>query len=80
MKALVEGGEVIEPLRERILGRTTAADVVNPANQETFIFAGELLDEDKCDLIDALGVDEVKVRTAADLRNPLWPVRQVLRP
>jgi DNA-directed RNA polymerase subunit beta' len=63
MKALVEGGEVIEPLRERILGRTTAADVVNPANQETFIFAGELLDEDKCDLIDALGVDEVKVRT-----------------
>ncbi len=63
MKALVEGGEVIEPLRERILGRTTAADVVNPANQETFIFAGELLDEDKCDQIDALGVDEVKVRT-----------------
>jgi DNA-directed RNA polymerase subunit beta' len=63
MKALVEGGEVIEPLRERILGRTTAADVVNPETQETVIYAGELIDEDKCDLIDALGVDEVKVRT-----------------
>ncbi|HEY9191592.1 MAG TPA: DNA-directed RNA polymerase subunit beta' [Methyloversatilis sp.] len=63
MKALVEGGEVIEPLRERILGRVTAADVVNPETQETVIYAGELIDEDKCDLIDALGVDEVKVRT-----------------
>ncbi|MCQ9376381.1 DNA-directed RNA polymerase subunit beta' [Methyloversatilis sp. XJ19-13] len=63
MKALVEGGEVIEPLRDRILGRTTAADVVNPETQATVIYAGELLDEDKCDLIDSLGVDEVKVRT-----------------
>ncbi|MBU0604652.1 MAG: DNA-directed RNA polymerase subunit beta' [Gammaproteobacteria bacterium] len=63
MKALVEGGEVIEPLRERILGRTTAADVVNPETQETVLFAGALLDEDSCDLIDSLGVDEVKVRT-----------------
>ena len=32
MKALVEGGEVIEPLRERILGRSVAADVVNPGD------------------------------------------------
>ena len=63
MKALVEGGEVIEPLRERVLGRVTAADVVNPETQETVIFAGELIDEDRCDLMDSLGVDEVKVRT-----------------
>jgi DNA-directed RNA polymerase subunit beta' len=63
MKALIEGGEVIEPLRDRILGRTTAADVVNPETQATVIYAGELLDEDRCDLIDTLGVDEVKVRT-----------------
>src|SRR5881628_3045614 len=34
MKALIEGGEVIEPLRERILGRAVAADVVNPETQE----------------------------------------------
>ncbi|MFW2455388.1 DNA-directed RNA polymerase subunit beta', partial [Methyloversatilis discipulorum] len=59
MKALVEGGEVIEPLRERVLGRVTAADVVNPETQETVIYAGELIDEDRCDLMDSLGVDEV---------------------
>jgi DNA-directed RNA polymerase subunit beta' len=63
MKALIEGGEVVEPLRERILGRVTAEDVVNPDTQETAIEAGSLLDENAVDLIESLGVDEVKVRT-----------------
>jgi len=63
MRAIIEGGEVVEPLRDRILGRTAADDVVNPETQETAIFAGSLLDEDACDLIDSLGVDEVRVRT-----------------
>ena len=63
MKALIEGGEVIEALRERILGRVTVYDVVNPETDETVIDAGTLIDEDLCDLIDQLGIDEVKVRT-----------------
>ncbi|WP_108722506.1 DNA-directed RNA polymerase subunit beta', partial [Thauera phenolivorans] len=63
MKALIEGGEVIEPLRDRILGRVCADDVVNPETQETAIEAGTLLDEDTVELIESLGVDEVKVRT-----------------
>ena len=62
-KALIEGGETIEPLRERILGRTTADDVVNPDNQAVVFPAGTLLDEDAVELIDNLGIDEVKVRT-----------------
>ncbi|MBD5803403.1 DNA-directed RNA polymerase subunit beta' [Azoarcus sp. Aa7] len=64
MKALIEGGEVIEALRERILGRVCAEDVVNPDSQETEIEAGTLLDENAVDLIERLGIDEVKVRTA----------------
>jgi DNA-directed RNA polymerase subunit beta' len=63
MKALVEGGDVVEPLRDRILGRVAAFDVIHPDTGETVIDAGELLDESKVDLIDELGVDEVKVRT-----------------
>src|SRR5437773_532308 len=63
MKALVEGGEVIEPLRERILGRTVVTDVVNPESQETLYEAGKLLGEDEVDQIELLGIDEVKVRT-----------------
>jgi DNA-directed RNA polymerase subunit beta' len=63
MKALVEGGEVIEALRDRILGRVVVADVVNPETQETVFEVGKLLDEDAVELIDHLGIDEVRVRT-----------------
>ncbi|MDR1064043.1 MAG: DNA-directed RNA polymerase subunit beta' [Azoarcus sp.] len=63
MKALIEGGEVVEPLRDRILGRVCAEDVVDPETHETVIEAGSLLDENAVDLIDQLGVDEIKVRT-----------------
>jgi DNA-directed RNA polymerase subunit beta' len=63
MKALVEGGEVIEALRERILGRVTASDVLHPETQEVLYGAGTLLNEDEVDAIEALGIDEVKVRT-----------------
>jgi len=63
MKALVEGGEVIEPLRERILGRVAAVDIVDPYTQETAISSGTLLDEEMVDYIDRLGIDEVRVRT-----------------
>ena len=64
MRAIVEGGEVIESLRDRILGRTTADDVLNPETQAVIIPAGQMIDEDACDLIEQMGVDEVRVRTA----------------
>jgi len=63
MKAMVEGGEVIEPLRDRILGRVAGTDIVNPETQETVYEAGTLLDEDMVEEIERLGIDEVKVRT-----------------
>ncbi|WP_047250417.1 DNA-directed RNA polymerase subunit beta' [Chromobacterium subtsugae] len=64
MKAVLQGGDVIEALRDRILGRVTAVDVVDPSTGETVIEAGTLLDEQMVDSIDSLGIDEVKVRTA----------------
>jgi len=63
MKAMVEGGEVIEPLRDRILGRVAGTDIVNPETQETLYEAGTLLDEDMVEEIERVGIDEVKVRT-----------------
>ncbi|MBI2287151.1 MAG: DNA-directed RNA polymerase subunit beta', partial [Nitrosomonadales bacterium] len=63
MKAIVEGGEVIEALRERILGRVVSADVVNPETAETLYEAGVLLDEAAVERIEVLGIDEVRVRT-----------------
>ena len=63
MKAVVQGGDVIEALRDRILGRVTASDVVDPSSGETLVEAGTLLTEKLVDMIDQSGVDEVKVRT-----------------
>ena len=63
MKAVVQGGDVIEPLRDRILGRVVAADVVDPSSGATLVAAGTLLSEAMVDAIDNSGVDEVKVRT-----------------
>jgi DNA-directed RNA polymerase subunit beta' len=63
MKALIEGGEIIEPLRERILGRVVTDDIINIENQEVVFPAGMLLDEEAVDLIESLGIDEAKVRT-----------------
>ncbi len=63
VKALVEGGEVVEALRERVLGRTAAVDIVHPETQETLYEAGTLLDEATVDTIESAGIDEVKVRT-----------------
>ncbi|WP_422848467.1 DNA-directed RNA polymerase subunit beta' [Acidovorax sp. M14] len=64
MRAIVEGGEVIESLRERILGRTAAEDVLHPENRSVLVEAGVMLDEDLIEELEAAGVDEVKVRTA----------------
>jgi DNA-directed RNA polymerase subunit beta' len=64
MRAIVEGGEVIESLRDRILGRTAAEDVMHPETRAVLIKAGSMLDEDAIEGLEAAGVDEVKVRTA----------------
>jgi len=64
MRAIVEGGEVIESLRDRVLGRTVAEDVLHPENRSVMAKAGTMLDEDFIDELELAGVDEVKVRTA----------------
>ncbi len=64
MRAIVEGGEVIESLRDRVLGRVPAEDVVHPEDRSVLAKAGDMLDEDMLDVLEAVGVDEVKVRTA----------------
>ncbi|MDM7951522.1 DNA-directed RNA polymerase subunit beta' [Hydrogenophaga sp.] len=64
MRAIVEGGEVIESLRDRVLGRVTAEEVTHPETRAVMVPAGEMMDEDILDELEAAGVDEVKVRTA----------------
>jgi len=64
MQPIIEGGDVVEPLRERILGRVAAADVMHPTQEgEVVCEAGTLLDEHWVDTLEAAGVDQVYVRS-----------------
>ncbi len=61
--ALVEGGEIIEPLEERILGRIAAEDVRDPLTKEIICHRNEEIDEAKTRAIIEAGVDRVKNRS-----------------
>ena len=60
---LIEGGDVVEPLRERVLGRVTAEDLSSPGSKKVEIPRGTLLDEQWVDRLEGIGVDQVKVRS-----------------
>jgi DNA-directed RNA polymerase subunit beta' len=63
MKAIVEGGEVISSLGERILGRTPAEDVLDPLSGEIIAPKGALIVEETVERIEKAGVDRIKIRS-----------------
>ncbi|MGD9408862.1 MAG: DNA-directed RNA polymerase subunit beta' [Thiohalocapsa sp.] len=63
MTPIIEGGDVVEPLRERILGRVTAVDLYKPGTDDVLFEAGTLLDENRVQDLEALGIDQVLVRS-----------------
>jgi DNA-directed RNA polymerase subunit beta' len=69
MRPLVEGGDVVEPLRERVLGRVVAEDVLKPGTEEVLVERNVMIDEGLCDVLEANSVDEVKVRSVITCDN-----------
>jgi DNA-directed RNA polymerase subunit beta' len=63
MTPLIEGGDVVEPLRERVLGRVVCDDVFIPGTEEILLPRNTLIDETLCDVIEANSVDQIKVRS-----------------
>jgi len=63
MSPLVEGGDVVEALGERVLGRVMAEDIVRPGGKDVLIENGMLLDEKLVRLLETEGVDQIKVRS-----------------
>ena len=63
MKAIVQGGSTIASLGERILGRTTAEDIVDSKTGEAIIPTGTLLDEPMIARIEGIGIQAVKIRS-----------------
>ncbi|QIE01800.1 DNA-directed RNA polymerase subunit beta' [Buchnera aphidicola] len=66
MTPLIEGGDVKEPLRERVLGRVTANDINIPNTKNTLIKRNTLLNEQLCDLLQKNSIDTVKVRSVVN--------------
>ena len=63
MTPVIEGGDIIESLGDRILGRVVAIDVKKPESNEILVPSGTMIDEQWVKRIESLGVDEVKVRS-----------------
>ena len=63
MAPLVEGGDIVEPLRERVLGRVIAVPVVAPGSDKVVVEAGTLLDENAVKLLETYSIDQVLVRS-----------------
>jgi len=59
----IEGGDVVVPLRERVLGRVVAEDVSLPGSDDVVVARGTLLDEQWVNILDDHSVDQIKVRT-----------------
>lgn len=63
MQPLIEGGDIVEPLHERVLGRVVAKDVYVPNMNEPVVVAGTLLDEALVEYLEKLSVDQITVRS-----------------
>lgn len=70
-KAMIDGGEVVIPLSEAILGRTSAIDVHHSVSGEVIVKGGEIINEDIVEKIDAAGIESIRVRSVltCELQN-----------
>jgi len=69
MNALVEGGEVIEPLADRILGRVALEDIRDPYTDEIIVKAGVMIDEDLVQKIEDSGLEKVIIRSVLTCKS-----------
>jgi len=69
MSPIIEGGDVVEPLAERVLGRVVIGDVLDPATDEVIVPDATMLDESYVSLLEVHGVDEVHVRSIITCDN-----------
>ncbi|RJQ54772.1 MAG: DNA-directed RNA polymerase subunit beta' [Nitrospiraceae bacterium] len=63
LTSLIEGGEIIEPLEERLYGRTAAEDIKDQHTKEKIVSHGQEIDDDLSQKITGAGIDRVKIRS-----------------
>jgi DNA-directed RNA polymerase subunit beta' len=68
-KAVIDGGEVVVPLAERILGRTVVNDMIDPLSGKVILAANGLIDEELADKIEKAGIDAVLIRSVLTCKS-----------
>ncbi len=63
VRAVMDGGEVVSSLSERILGRTTAEDVIDPTSGAILLASNSLIEEEMAEAIEKAGVEQLKIRS-----------------
>ncbi|MBU0479789.1 MAG: DNA-directed RNA polymerase subunit beta' [Proteobacteria bacterium] len=66
---LMEGGEIIQPVGDRILGRVALDDIIDPFTGDLLVEANEEIDEEKVRVINEAGIDRVKIRSVLTCRS-----------
>ncbi|MDO9106169.1 MAG: DNA-directed RNA polymerase subunit beta', partial [Methylovulum sp.] len=69
MTPIIEGGDVVEPLSERVLGRVAASDIMDPGRENIIVPVGTLLDEHWVAVLDEHSIDQVLVRSIITCEN-----------
>jgi DNA-directed RNA polymerase subunit beta' len=62
-RAIVESGEIIEPLRDRIVGRVTLEKIVDPFSGDSIVDVNDEIDEDKASAVQEAGIEKVRIRS-----------------
>jgi DNA-directed RNA polymerase subunit beta' len=71
VRAVVDGGEVIAPLSDRILGRTASVDMLDPLSGDVVVEAGALIDEEQIERVERAGIDAVGIRSVLTCEAPV---------
>ena len=69
VESLVEGGEIIESMKERILGRVALEEIRDPFSNEVIVKGNEEIDETLADRIEDIGIDKVKIRSVLTCKS-----------
>jgi DNA-directed RNA polymerase subunit beta' len=69
ISSLIEGGEVIEPLGDRILGRTALEDILDPVTDEVLVESNQEIDEALVQKIEDAGLEKVKIRSVLSCQS-----------
>jgi DNA-directed RNA polymerase subunit beta' len=70
-KAVIEGGDIVVPLADKILGRTSAKDVFHPTTDKLMVKAGQLIEEKLVEAIDEAGIESMMIRSVLTCKSEI---------